>query len=206
MWLSQSHCSTRNCSHGKWCICTSWLYGFIPLALESFFVFNTELLDRCLIGASKNAAWTPIILHLVYPVPLFTIIGIYIHICVVIIRQLNFVREHSSSRTQRITSQQMKLIRSVGSIFAAYLICWAPKICIHMAASWSLLLGIDLHLSDHVMIIYFFFDVLHFANSLINPVIYFLSSGSFLRAAKQMFHVKNTTPAREEEENPLQDE
>ena len=171
-----------------------WVYSF---GIGVMYVFNTELLDRCLFGAPKNAAWSLIILHLVYPVPLFTIIGIYIRISAVIVRQMNFVRDHSSSRTERITSQQMKLIQSVGSIFAAYLICWAPKICIHMAASWALLLGIDLHLSDYVMMIYFF-EVLYFGNSLINPVIYFLSSGSFQRAAKQMFRVKNTTPARED--------
>ena len=148
------------------------------------------ILDCCLFDVPSNAVWSLLVLMLVYPVPLFTIISIYIHIIAVIIHQLNFLKKHGSGEI-RIKSKQTKMIRSAGSIFAAYLICWAPTFCVLMAVSWALLLGIDLHLSNYVMMFYFV-EVLSYANSLVNPCIYFLSSRSFQRAARIMFHLQDT--------------
>ena len=84
------------------------------------------------------------------------------------------------------------MIRSVGSIFAAYLICWAPTFCILIAVSWALLLGIDLQFQNYILMLYFV-EVLSYVNSLVNPCIYFLSSRSFQRAARTMFHLKETS-------------
>ena len=164
-----------------------WIWS---LGLSILYVLNMVILDRCLFDVPSNAVWSLVVLMLVYPVPLFTIISIYIHIIAVIIHQLNFLKKHGSGEI-RIKSKQTKMIRSVGSIFAAYLICWAPTFCVLMAVSWALLLGIDLHLSNYVMMFYFV-EVLSYANSLVNPCIYFLSSRSFQRAARIMFHLQDT--------------
>ena len=164
-----------------------WIWS---LGLGILYVLNMVILDRCLFDVPSNAVWSLVVLMLVYPVPLLTIISIYIHIIAVIVHQLNFLKKHGSGEI-RIKSKQTKMIRSVGSIFAAYLICWAPTFCVLKAVSWALLLGIDLHLSNYVMMFYFV-EVLSYANSLVNPCIYFLSSRSFQRAVRIMFHLQDT--------------
>ena len=167
-------------------ILTLWIWS---MGLGAMYVFNIEILDRCLLDIPRNPLWTLIALSLNYPIPLILIISFYIHIIIVIIRQLKFLKTHGSGEVA-IKSKQLKMIRSVGSIFAAYLICWAPTFCVLLAVNWALLLGIDLHLSNYVMMFYFV-EVLSYANSLINPVIYFLSSRSFQRATRKMFHFKD---------------
>ena len=101
-----------------------------------------------------------------------------------------FLKTHSSGNV-RIKSKQLQMIKSVASIFAAYLVCWAPTFSVLLLVNWSILLGIDLDLSNYVMMFYFV-EILSYANSLVNPAIYFLGSRSFQRAARKMFGMKDS--------------
>ena len=161
-----------------------WLWS---LGLTLMYVFNMIFLDKCLQDIPKNPIWTLISLIFYYPIPLIVIIGIYIHIIIVIVQQLRFLKNNSSGNV-RNKSKQMKMIKSVGIIFAAYLICLAPTFCVLIAVSLSLILEIDLDFSNFVTMFYFV-EVLAYVNSLVNPCIYFLSSRSFQRAARIMFHM-----------------
>ena len=170
-----------------------WLWS---LGLTLIYVFNTLWIEKCLHDIPKNPIWTLTSLILNYPIPLIVIIGIYIHIVIVIVQQLRFLKNNSSGNV-RIRSKQMKMIKSVFSIFAAYLICWAPTYCVLIAVSLSLVLEIDLDFSNYVTLFYFV-EVLSYANSLVNPCIYFLSSRSFQKAGRKMFHMAESSVQAQE--------
>ena len=107
---------------------------------------------------------------------------------IVTVRHLKFLKSNSSNHFNS-ASQKRKMAKSVGILFTAYLICWGPTFCILIAVNMAVLLNIELDLSNFVMMFYFV-EVLSYANSLINPVIYFLSSRSFQKAARKMFRMK----------------
>ena len=170
-----------------------WLWS---LGLTLMYVFNMILLDKCLQDIPKNPIWTLISLIFYYPIPPIVIISIYIHIIIVIVQQLRFLKNNSSGNV-RIKSKQMKMIKRVGIILAAYLICLAPTFCVLFAVSLSLILEIDLDFSNFVTMFYFV-EILAYVNSLVNPCIYFLSSRSFQKAARIMFHMTESSVQAQE--------
>ena len=78
-------------------------------------------------------------------------------------------------------------------IFAAYIVCWGPALGILLVVSITTLTDIKKDFSQYLMVFYFA-EVLNYANSLVNPIIYFVIGKDFRKAADLLFKCNKLPP------------
>ena len=89
------------------------------------------------------------------------------------------------------SAAKWQMVKSISIIFAAYMICWGPMIGVLLAVIGTTLVGKELDLSKFGTL-FNFFEVLAYANSLANPVIYFLLGNDFRQGARILCRCNKT--------------
>ena len=173
------------------------LVWIISGVLGVLYVVFTHYEDKCLQGLYKSAAGAFAVLTTVFPIPLLVIFGMYSHIIVVVVQKLRFLQKHSNK--QNNSEAKCKMIRTVTIILAAYVICWGPTIGTLLVVTATTFLGIQVDLSPYVQFFYFV-EVLSHANSLANPVIYFVLGKDFRKGASMLCRCKGQTQNMTKEE------
>ena len=117
--------------------------------------------------------------------PVSLVVVIYIHIVIVIVRKLHFMAESSNSDETALTQSQCKMMGTVSAILAAWIICRGPFMSIALIRTIFKLLGIELDLKQYYMMV-FILKVLTYLNSLLNPILYFITSHDFRKAGYKL--------------------
>ena len=175
------------------------LLWIITIIEASVYTFAYELGENCrLLGMGiPSLAFGIFIVSVV--VPFLTVVGLYIHIVIVIIRKLRFMAKTSNIEQSALVHSQRKMFGIVSAILAAWIICWFPMMCVILAMIGAEALNMYLDASQFVDMLYYT-EAMAYGNSLLNPILYFLLSRDFRKAGLLLFKCKSqetneSTPA-----------
>lgn len=163
-----------------------WLVSLVE-AVAYTFAYN--LGKNCILMGTVLPGLAFGILVVAIAVPMLLVIGIYIHIVVVIIRKFKFMAKTSSADQETLAQSQRKMFVVVSAILAAWIICWLPLMCVIMAITFAHAFNISLDISQFVTMLYYV-EIMSYGNSLLNPILYFLTSRDFSKAGLTIFKCK----------------
>jgi hypothetical protein len=116
-------------------------------------------------------------------VPFVCVICMYAHIVVALTRKLRFMADSANVDDAGLERTQRKMFLTVSGILVAWIVCWLPLACILLAIHGAATFGLELDVGQFVQAFYYV-EITAYGNSLVNPVLYFLLSPDFRKAAR----------------------
>ena len=168
-----------------------WL---VTLAEAIGFTYANKLGYQCLLEATIRPGLAFAIPVLTIAVPLVAVVAIYIHIVIVVVRKLRFMAKSSNVDEVALARSQRKMFVTVTAILVAWIVCWLPLMCVFLTITGAQAFDIELDLGQFVSM-YYYVEVMSYGNSLLNPILYFLTSADFRKAGLLMFKCKSSETA-----------
>ena len=163
-----------------------WL---VTLAEAIGFTYANKLGYQCLIDATIRPGLAFAILIVTIAVPLVAVVAIYIHIVIVVVKKLRFMAKSSNMDQDALAHSQRKMFVTVTAILVAWIVCWLPLMCVFLVITGAQVFNIELDLSQFGTMFYYV-EAMSYGNSLLNPILYFLTSADFRKAGLLMFKCK----------------
>ena len=159
-----------------------WIVSF---AEGIAYKFAYEMGENChLVGNTlPGLAFGVLVISIIFP--FVSVIGIYIHIVVVVVKKFHFMAKSSNLDQAALARSQRKMFVTVSVILAAWIICWLPLMCVIIAMNFADCFDVPLDMGQFVTMMYYV-EVMSYGNSLLNPILYFLTSNDFRKAAMMM--------------------
>ena len=159
-----------------------WIVTLVEAILHTIVI---EVEERCDRDATRYPGLAFVVALLGIALPVVTVVVMYIHIVVVIVRKLHFMAESSNSDGTALAQSQRKMMGTVSAILAAWIICWGPLMSMLLFNIITKLLGINLN-TEQYFEIYTVFELLSYCNSLFNPMLYFMTSHNYRKAGYEL--------------------
>ena len=153
------------------------------------YMFAFKLGDQCLMVDIPNPSLAFGILVVAVAMPFITVVVIYIHIVIVLVRKLRFMARSSSLDQATLARSQRKMFVTVTAILVAWIICWLPIMWVILEITGARAFNIELD-EGQFETMYYYVEVMSYGNSLLNPVLYFLTSADFRKAGLLLFKCK----------------
>ena len=145
--------------------------------------------DRCTRAGIKYPGLAFVVALLGIALPVVTVVVMYIHIVVAIVRKLHFMAKSSNSDETALAQSQRKMMGTVSTILAAWIICWGPIISLLLLRTAAKLFDIKINMGQYFIMI-IVFELLAYCNSLFNPILYFITSRDFRKAGNELCSCK----------------
>ena len=150
---------------------------------------SQSLDDQCLWNSATLPGLALGILVSSVAVPFLSVFVIYSHIVIVVVKKLRFMAKSSNLDQAALARSQRKMFVTVSAILAAWIICWLPLMSVIIALTGAQAFNLYLDIGQFVTMLHFV-EVMSYGNSLLNPILYFLTSADFRNAALELFRQK----------------
>ena len=159
-----------------------WVVTFVEAVL---YTIDTVLGDRCAKVGMRYLGLAVGLVLLGVALPVLTVVIIYIHSVVVIVRKLHFMAKSSNRDENALARSQRKMMGTVSAILAEWIICWGPLMSIFLIRTIAYLFQTEIDIMQFFMML-FIFKLLTYFDALLNPILYFLTSHDFRKAGNDL--------------------
>jgi hypothetical protein len=161
----------------------------ITLAQALGYTLAIKFNDKCLLEEVLTPALAFGLLVSSSALPFLTVIVLYVHIVIVVVRKLRFMANSTNLDQAALARSQRKMFGMVSAILVAWIVCWSPLMCSLHGISFALTFNIPMDM-DQFVTVFYYAESMAYGNSLLNPMLYFLTSPDFRKAGRLLIKCK----------------